>query len=142
MAAASAEWLLDFLAECNGCRIDALAVHDRSCHVEELAGHLNMYRPFALPLWLMEVGCDEHSAATTSKEYMREAVSLLEVNWGYPDFGGLSLVRLCLTQDVMFATLRRAGHIVHLLHVEKLVCCLLYPLMMCVLLHVWHSVTV
>lgn len=80
VAAASAEWLLDFLAECNGCRIDALAVHDRSCHVEELAGHLNVYRPFALPLWLMEVGCDEHSAATTSKEYMREAVALLEAD--------------------------------------------------------------
>lgn len=67
-------WLLDFFGGCASCKIDAIALRDTSCHTDDLARHLDLYRPFGKPLWLMDVGCED----SCSVDYLREAVVILE----------------------------------------------------------------
>ncbi|CAJ1417638.1 unnamed protein product [Effrenium voratum] len=79
------DWLYQFFAICEGCKVDAVALHVFSCYAAGLKYHLDRYRVFGKPLWVTEIACSdpaspERLSAEGQMAYMKEAIPLLEAD--------------------------------------------------------------
>eukprot|EP00931_Biecheleriopsis_adriatica_P047651 TRINITY_DN27485_c0_g1_i1.p1 TRINITY_DN27485_c0_g1~~TRINITY_DN27485_c0_g1_i1.p1 ORF type:complete len:2283 (-),score=523.16 TRINITY_DN27485_c0_g1_i1:218-7066(-) len=79
------DWLYSFIALCEGCKIDGIALHVFSCYGAGLKWHLDRYRVFGKPLWITEIACSDPEAperlsAQGQMAYMKEAIPLLEAD--------------------------------------------------------------
>lgn len=79
------EWLQEFFAACDGCKVDAIGLHVFACYANGLKYHLDRYRIFGKPMWITEIACsDPYNPQRLSAEgqmaYMREAIPLLEAD--------------------------------------------------------------
>lgn len=77
------DWLRDFFAACDGCKIDAIAFHSYTCYGRWLKDHIQKYKVFKKPLWLTEFACSESGSlerrdAAGQASFMREVVPMLE----------------------------------------------------------------
>jgi hypothetical protein len=81
-------WLKDFLADCNGCEIDHIAVHWYNCDLQSLqayiegntssGGNLEGFAQFNKPIWLTEFSCDGSHSVADQQAYMQAAIPYLE----------------------------------------------------------------
>jgi hypothetical protein len=71
------QWLEQFIAECDGCRFDALALHWYGCSALDLFTYLDgRHRQYpTLPIWLTEFGCPSYAGDPVA--FMRDAVPML-----------------------------------------------------------------
>jgi hypothetical protein len=82
------KYLDDFFAACEGCRVDAIAIHiyvgcnpNGENHAEWLINHVKTYESrFSLPLWLTEFACDDAEDEAEQLAFMEDAVEFLEEN--------------------------------------------------------------
>ena len=80
------EYLDDFLAACEGCRVDALGIHiyvgcnpDGENHAQWLINHVETYKDrFTQPLWLTEFACDDADSEEQQLAFLEDAVEYLE----------------------------------------------------------------
>lgn len=76
------DYLDDFLAACNGCRIDFIPVHWYACNVDALKWYVDRFKKYGKPIWVTEFACGDnpHDQITLAvqKDYMRDAVAYLE----------------------------------------------------------------
>lgn len=80
------QYLDDFLAACQGCRVDALAIHiyvgcnaGGENHAEWLINHVETYKSrFSQPLWLTEFACDDATSEQEQIAFLQDAVEFLE----------------------------------------------------------------
>lgn len=76
-------WLDKFFAACNGCKVDAVAMHWYACTKEALTWYLGQYKAkYKQPLWLTEFACLDDPTITEAKEeqYMKDALAILEAD--------------------------------------------------------------
>ena len=81
-------YLKDFLAACQDCKIDYIAVHWYNCDLPSLRaylegngdGGLQGFVQFGKPIWLTEFSCDSSHSVADQKAYMQKAVPYLESN--------------------------------------------------------------
>jgi hypothetical protein len=80
-------WLKDFFAACNGCQVDAIAIHWYNCDLPSLKAYiegndkgLEGFVQFGKPLWLTEFSCDGSHSVAEQKAYMEAAVPYLEAS--------------------------------------------------------------
>lgn len=71
------QWLEQFMAACDGCRFDALALHWYGCSAVDLFVYLDSrHRQYpTLPIWLTEFGCPSYAGDPVA--FMRDAVPML-----------------------------------------------------------------
>ncbi|CAK9026693.1 unnamed protein product [Durusdinium trenchii] len=79
------DWLQQFFAHCEGCKVDAIGIHVFTCYAAGLKYHLDRYRIFGKPMWITEIACSdpaspERLSAEGQMAYMREAIPLLEAD--------------------------------------------------------------
>lgn len=80
------DYLDDFFAACDGCRVDAVAFHIYvGCNppgenkAEWLINHIETYKArFSQPLWLTEFACDNATSFADQVAFMEDAVAYLE----------------------------------------------------------------
>jgi hypothetical protein len=80
------DYLDDFFAACDGCRVDAIGIHiyvgcnpDGDNHAEWLINHVETYKSrFELPLWLTEFACDSAQNEAEQLGFLEDAVEYLE----------------------------------------------------------------
>ncbi len=80
------KYLDDFFAACQGCRVDAVAIHiyvgcnpDGENHAEWLINHVKTYESrFSQPLWLTEFACDSAANEAQQIAFLEDAVEFLE----------------------------------------------------------------
>ena len=80
------DYLDDFFAACDGCRVDAVAFHIYvGCNpagdnkAEWLINHIETYKArFSQPLWLTEFACDDAGSFADQVAFMEDAVAYLE----------------------------------------------------------------
>eukprot|EP00913_Durusdinium_trenchii_P020781 g19521.t1 len=108
------DWLQQFFAHCEGCKVDAIGIHVFTCYAAGLKYHLDRYRIFGKPMWITEIACSdpaspERLSAEGQMAYMREAIPLLEADedvakyawfsyfkdeWAHPIVPSLPLIEL------------------------------------------------
>ncbi len=79
-------YLHEFLDACEGCRVDALAIHiyvgcspSGDNKAEWLINHIETYKTeFEQPLWLTEFACDSASSEAEQQAFLEDAVEYLE----------------------------------------------------------------
>ena len=59
MTSLRGEGLDQFFAACDGCKVDAIALHSYTCKWEWLKSHIDLYRKYNKPIWLTEFMCAE-----------------------------------------------------------------------------------
>ena len=77
------EWLDQFFAACEGCRVDYVAFHQYNCQVANLSHLLNLYTArYNRPLWVTELACGWPGAENLQhqRDYMREVLAILEAD--------------------------------------------------------------
>lgn len=80
------KYLDDFFAACDGCRVDAVAIHiyvgcnpNGENHAEWLINHIETYKNrFSQPLWLTEFACDSAASEAEQLGFLEDAVAYLE----------------------------------------------------------------
>jgi hypothetical protein len=84
------EYLNEFFAACEGCRVDAIAFHIyvgcdesseglRENRAQWLINHVEMYKEaFDKPLWLTEFACSEEPSTGEQLAFLEDAVQFLE----------------------------------------------------------------
>ena len=80
------DYLDDFFAACNGCRVDAVAFHiyvgcrpSGDNKAEWLINHIETYKQrFSQPLWLTEFACDDATSFGDQVAFLEDAVAYLE----------------------------------------------------------------
>jgi hypothetical protein len=80
------EYLDDFFDACQGCRVDAVAIHiyvgcnpEGENHAQWLINHVETYKNrFSQPLWLTEFACDSAANEAQQIAFMEDAVEFLE----------------------------------------------------------------
>jgi hypothetical protein len=72
-------YLDDFFAACQGCRVDHIAIHIYTgCNADWLIDHVESYKErFSQPIWLTEFACTDGSAEDQI-QFMRDSVEYLE----------------------------------------------------------------
>lgn len=83
-------YLTQFFAACNGCQVDAIAVHWYNCDLPSLqayidgntstGGSLAGFVQFGKPIWLTEFSCGGSSSVAEQQTYMQAAIPYLENN--------------------------------------------------------------
>jgi Glycosyl hydrolase catalytic core len=79
-------YLKNFLADCQGCKVDCIAVHWYNCDLKTLRGYIDGdgnfpgFVQFGKPIWLTEFSCDSTHSVADQKAYMQAAVPYLESN--------------------------------------------------------------
>jgi hypothetical protein len=83
-------YLSDFLADCDGCEVDYVAVHWYNCDLSSLQGYIDGntlnggnlpgFVQLSKPIWLTEFACDATHSVADQKAYMEAAVPYLESN--------------------------------------------------------------
>lgn len=78
------DWMDQFFAACQGCKIDYVAIHWYACDGPALTWYLNQFRKYDRPIWLTEFSCADQGVQPVSKQqsYMKAALEILE---GDPD---------------------------------------------------------
>jgi len=79
-------YLHEFLEACEGCRVDALAIHiyvgcspSGDNKAEWLINHIETYKnEFDEPLWLTEFACDSAASPAEQQAFMEDALAYLE----------------------------------------------------------------
>jgi hypothetical protein len=77
------EWLDQFFAACEGCRVDYLAFHHYNCDINNLRHLLNLYSErYQRPLWITELACGWPGAENEEqqRDFMAEALAMLEAD--------------------------------------------------------------
>jgi hypothetical protein len=80
------QYLKDFFAACQGCKVDYVAVHWYNCDLPSLrdylepGGSLEGFEQFGRPIWLTEFSCNGSASVAQQETYMRAAVPYLEGN--------------------------------------------------------------
>ncbi|HWA77080.1 MAG TPA: glycoside hydrolase family protein [Polyangiaceae bacterium] len=80
------QYLKDFFAVCQGCKVDYVAVHWYNCDLPSLkdylepGGNLEGFEQFGKPIWLTEFSCDGGATVAAQEAYMRAAVPYLNQN--------------------------------------------------------------
>ena len=97
-------YLEEFLAACQGCRVDFLAVHWYNCDGASLQGYLGEFKHLGSPIWLTEFACayGGDTSAAGQEAYMREAVPILEADsdvFRYAWFSGSPIPQARLLTD-------------------------------------------
>lgn len=74
------DYLTEFFAQCQGCKVDHIAVHWYNCDGASLSWYLDQFRHFGKPIWLTEFACayDGDTSVQGQEAYMREAIPMLE----------------------------------------------------------------
>jgi hypothetical protein len=79
-------YLKNFLADCQGCKVDYIAVHWYNCDLPSLRGYIDGdgnfpgFVQFGRPIWLTEFACNGSATVAQQKAYMQAAVPYLEGN--------------------------------------------------------------
>lgn len=74
-------WMQSFLGACQGCRIDAIAVHSYTCDLSDIQQLVEAYRGFGKPIWLTEFACavpGRDVSVQGQMEFMKQVVPWLE----------------------------------------------------------------
>ena len=79
-------YLHEFIDQCTGCQIDAIAIHiyvgcnaGGDNHAQWLINHVETYKSeFTRPLWLTEFACDDAATMEEQRQFMVDAVTYLE----------------------------------------------------------------
>lgn len=74
-------WMRSFLGACQGCRIDAIAIHSYYCDVADIQRLVDAYRGFGKPIWLTEFACAVQGRDVSMQgqiKFMKEVVPWLE----------------------------------------------------------------
>jgi hypothetical protein len=82
------QYLREFFAACQGCKVDYVAVHWYNCDLASLkdflepGGGLEGFEQFGRPIWLTEFACaiGGDTSAAAQEAYMRAAIPYLESN--------------------------------------------------------------
>jgi hypothetical protein len=82
------QYLREFFAACDGCKVDYVAVHWYNCDVASLrdylepGGALEGFEQFGRPIWLTEFACayGGDTSPAGQERYLREAIPYLEQN--------------------------------------------------------------
>jgi hypothetical protein len=76
------DYLTDFFAACDNCKVDAVAVHWYNCDGGSLTWYIDQFKQFGKPIWLTEFACayDGDTSPAGQEAYMREALPLLEAD--------------------------------------------------------------
>lgn len=116
------DYLDDFFAACNGCRVDAVAFHiyvgcnqSGANQAQWLINHVETYKQrFSQPLWLTEFACTDAASYADQVAFMQDAVAYLEdepriqrYSWFSGRFAGIPYVDL-LGADGALTTLGQA----------------------------------
>ena len=74
------DYLTDFFAACQGCKVDYVAVHWYNCSGADLTWYLDQFKAFGKPIWLTEFACGfgGDTSVAGQEAYMREAIPILE----------------------------------------------------------------
>lgn len=103
------DYLDDFFAACNGCRVDRVAFHvyvgcnaNGGNKAQWLIDHVENYKQrFSQPLWLTEFACDDAANFDQQIAFLRDAVAYLEneprierYSWFSGRFQGIPFVDL------------------------------------------------
>ncbi|MBN2525942.1 MAG: glycoside hydrolase family protein [Deltaproteobacteria bacterium] len=84
------QYLNDFFKACDGCRVDAIAIHIyvgcdensdglKNNRAQWLINHVEMYKSaFDKPLWLTEFACSENPSQAEQRAFLEDAVAYLE----------------------------------------------------------------
>jgi len=74
-------WMSSFLGACQGCRIDAIAIHSYYCDLSDIQRLVDAYRRFGKPIWLTEFACAVQGRDVSMQgqiNFMKEVVPWLE----------------------------------------------------------------
>lgn len=74
-------WMKSFLGACQGCRIDAIAIHSYYCELADIQRLVNAYRGFGKPIWLTEFACAVQGKDVSMQgqiQFMKNVVPWLE----------------------------------------------------------------
>jgi hypothetical protein len=80
------QYLKDFFAACQGCKVDYVAVHWYNCDLPSLQGYidgngnLEGFVQFGKPIWLTEFSCGGSATEAQQEAYMKAAIPYLEGN--------------------------------------------------------------
>jgi Glycosyl hydrolase catalytic core len=84
-------YLREFFADCQGCKVDYVAVHWYGCDLASLRDYIDGdldsggtfagFVQFGRPIWVTEFSCDAKASVAAQKAYMQAAVPYLE---GHP----------------------------------------------------------
>lgn len=80
------EYLDQFFASCEGCRVDYVAVHWYNCDLPSLRDYLEPgngldgFEQYGVPIWLTEFSCNPSASVEEQEAFMREAIPYLESN--------------------------------------------------------------
>lgn len=76
------DYLTEFFANCQGCKVDYVAIHWYNCDGESLQWYLDQFKAFGKPLWLTEFACGfgGDTSPAGQETYMRAAVPILEAD--------------------------------------------------------------
>ncbi|HEX8107440.1 MAG TPA: glycosyl hydrolase [Kofleriaceae bacterium] len=80
------QYLKDFFAACQGCKVDYIAVHWYNCDLPSLrdylepGGPLQGFEQFGKPIWLTEFSCERDASIAEQERFMRAAIPYLESN--------------------------------------------------------------
>jgi hypothetical protein len=74
------DYLSDFFAACQGCKVDYVAVHWYNCTGDDLIWYIDQFKAFGKPIWLTEFACayGGDTSVAGQEAYMREAIPILE----------------------------------------------------------------
>eukprot|EP00727_Mastigamoeba_balamuthi_P009654 m51a1_g5310 hypothetical protein (312) ;mRNA; f:284926-286975 len=71
-------YVKDFLGNCTGCRVDAIAVHNYMCYPVNVRNYVSSFFVFNKPIWLTEFACGEDGRKTDPE---RQKDYMTSVNW-------------------------------------------------------------
>jgi len=82
------QWYDDFFNKCQGCRVDAIAIHSYNCDAGGMTNYINTFKKYGKPLWLTEFACADNPKGIPGNtggskawnwqcQYMKNVVPLL-----------------------------------------------------------------
>ena len=83
-----------FFKACQGCQVDAIAVHWYACDLAALKWYVGQFKKYNKPLWLTEFACGDRPAneitVEVQKKYMVDAITWLESEPGIERYAWFS----------------------------------------------------
>jgi len=74
------DWMDQFFAACENCKIDYVAIHWYACSKSALTGYVADFKKYNRPIWLTEFACGDQGTVSEATEasYQKDAVAYLE----------------------------------------------------------------
>jgi hypothetical protein len=74
------DWMDQFFAACENCKIDYVAIHWYACSKSALTGYVADFKKYDRPIWLTEFACGDQGTVSEATEasYQKDAVAYLE----------------------------------------------------------------